>query len=74
MRVGYLRSCNHLFHSRAFHAERDVVENGVVEKNRLLVHISHKASETVDLHVADIRTVDFYRAAGDVVKPWYQVY
>ena len=68
MCVGYFRRCDDIFHGRVLYTESDIVEDGVIEQDRLLVHIAHQASEAVDLDVADVSAVDFYRAAGHVVE------
>ena len=55
--IGYLGSFHHLFHSGIFYPEGNVVEEGIIEQNRFLVHITHDATEVVQgggLHVYTI--------------------
>ena len=55
--VGYLGCGNHLLHCGTFHSEGYVVENGVVEKDGLLVHVAHELAQRTYLEAADIVSV-----------------
>ena len=65
---------HHILHRGILHAEGNVVENGVVEENRLLVHIAHKAPEAVQAEIPDILTVNLHGTSGHVVEARYEVH
>ena len=55
--IGNLGCFHHLFHSGIFYPEGNVVEEGIIEQNRFLVHITHDATEVMQgggLHVYTI--------------------
>ena len=57
MCIGDLGCLNHLFHGCTFYAESDVVENGVVEKDGLLVDVADKRAQILYLEVPDVASV-----------------
>ena len=48
-------------------AEGDVVEEGVVEEDRVLVHISHQGAQVAQAHVADVGAVE-----GDAARRGFE--
>ena len=74
MGVGDLRGGDDLLPGGSFHAEGDVVENGVVEQDRILVHIAHQGAEVLDPQVLDILSVDGDAAAVGVVEAGDEVH
>ena len=73
MRIGNLCSLYHLFHGGILHAEGYIVEYGIIEKNRLLVHIADEAAKIGVTQFPDIDAIDLDRTCGDIVKTGNQV-
>ena len=67
--IGNLRRCNHLLHRGILHSKGYVVENRIVEKNRLLVHVSDEAAQPVDGKIANVHPVNRNGAALHIVIP-----
>ena len=58
MGIGNLCRFDHLLHSCIFHTEGNVVEEGVIEQNGLLVHVSYQRTQVVDAKILNIHTVN----------------
>ena len=58
MRIGYLGSLYHLFHSCILNTKCDVVIKGVVEQDSFLVHIPYKSTQVMNSIVAYVVTID----------------
>ena len=64
----------HLFEGGIFHAEADVVEESVVEKDRFLVDIADQCTEFRNTERANVMSVDRNAAAGHVMEARHEVY
>ena len=71
--VGNLGSVHYLLVGSTVDAEGDVVVDGVVEENGLLVHIAHEGTQVVLGELPDVGAVDHDRALLHVVEAWQQV-
>ena len=63
MRIGDFCRCLNLLLRGILHTKGNIVENGVVEKNRLLVHIAYQPTERMDGQVAYILAINLDSAA-----------
>ncbi len=72
--VGYACRSLHLLLSRGLVAECDIIENGIIEKYRLLIHISHKGAEIFHTQILHIDTVNEYLAAFHIPEPRYKIH
>ena len=72
--IGYAGSLFHLLLRGVVNTEGDVVEEGVVEEYRLLVHVADKLSEVVDVEVFHVDAVDEHLTLLHVVVSRNEVY
>ncbi len=74
MGIGDLRRGDDLFLRGVLHPEGDVVEDGVVEQDRVLVHVPHETAEVFDLQALDVFSVDGDPAFRRVVEAGDEVH
>ena len=74
MGIGDFGRRNHLFFRGTFHAEGNVVVNGVVKEDGLLVHITHEGTEVLYGQVPDVFSVKGDAAAGNVPETGNEVH
>ena len=74
MRICDTRGFLHLFQCRSFHPERDIIEEGIIEKDRFLIHIPHQATQIVEGGIADIRSVNSNAPLIHIIKTGQQIY
>ena len=58
MRVGYLGSFYHLLHGGILHSEGDVVIEGIVKEDSLLIDITNKRAQIADTQPLDVLPVN----------------
>ena len=62
-----------LIHRGVLHAERYVVEDGIIEEDRFLIDVSDKAAEILDPELPYVGPVKGDGAFAGVVVPWDKV-
>ena len=73
MSVGYLCRFHHIVHSGVVNAEGDVVAEGVVKEDCLLVHVAYELSEVVNAEVFNIDAVDEHLTLLNIIVARYEV-
>ena len=58
MRIGNLGCRYHLFAGGILYTECDVVVEGVIEQDGLLVHVTHYAAQRPERDIADIGSIN----------------
>ncbi len=74
MRVGNLRSRYDILHRSILHSEGYVVENRVVEKNRLLINVADETAQRMNRKLAYIHSVNRNRTRAHVVVSRNQIH
>ena len=74
MGVGYSGGRLHLFHSGGFHTECYVVEESVVEKYGLLVHVAHQAAQVAHTVITYVVAVHLDLAAVNIPETRNQIH
>ena len=73
MGVGDARCLLHLLARGPLDAEGDVVEEGVVKEDRLLIHVAHQPAQIGERRLADVHAVDGDGAPLHVVESRQEV-
>src|SRR5690606_15459702 len=73
MRVGHLRRLDDSFLLHILHPKSNVVENRVVEKDRLLRDHTHQLPKRFQIVVRQWHAIEFDHTGGWIVKPGYEV-
>ena len=73
VRIGHLGSLHHLLHGGILHPEGNVVVEGVVKQNGLLVDIANELSQVRQGKRLDVDAVDGNFAPRHIVVAWQQV-
>ena len=72
--VSHFRCFNHLFQRSIFHPKSNVVEERIVEENRLLVHIANERAQVRQTQLTHIRAIDGDASAHHIVIAWHQIH
>ena len=73
MGVGDARRLLHLLSGRLLHAERDVIIEGIIEEDRLLVDVAHQATQVAEACLPDIHPVNQDLPLRHVVEAGQQI-
>ena len=60
MSIGYLRSLDNLIHRGIRHTEGDIIIEGVIEKDGLLIDIAYKSTKVMDTHITNVFAINEY--------------
>ena len=74
MGVGNLGSLDNLFHRRILHTKGDIIVEGIVEEDSLLIDVTDQCTQFRDTYRLDILAVDEHLAILYVVIARNKVY
>ena len=66
--IGNSRSVLHLFQRRSFHPKSYIVIERIVEKNRLLVHITHERPQFRHAIFSNVMPIKQYRTKLHIIE------
>ena len=74
MELGYFSRCNHVFFTSRGHPVSDVVLDGGVEQEDVLLDDTHVAAQRRQSNVPNVLVIDTDAALRNFVEPWQQIY
>ncbi len=72
--IGNLRCLDDLLHGGIFHTEGDVVIEGVVEEDSLLINVAYEGAQLGNSHTLDVFSIDEHLTVLHVMIAWNEVY